>query len=91
MNKKQARYKASIMKGVGNKWRLLILDLLSDKPELSVGEISEEVDADYRTISDHVRKLTHTGLVMKRHDGNFVRHALTDRGKTILEFCKILE
>jgi DNA-binding transcriptional ArsR family regulator len=80
-----------IMKGVANHRRVQILDLLSDKPELSVGDIAQEIKVDFRTTSEHTRKLVLAGLVMKRYEGNVVRHALTDRGKSILKFCRILE
>ena len=91
MDAKRSKYLEKVIKGASNHWRLKILDELDKKPELSVGDITEKVKGDYRTISDHIRKLAQSGLVMKRYEGNSVRHALTNRGKSILKFCKILE
>jgi len=80
-----------LIKGFANRRRLAILELLKRKPELSVDEIAEELKLGYMNASDHIRKLAIAGLVLKRNVGNNVRHKLTDRAKSVLEFCKILE
>ena len=80
-----------VIKGVANHRRLQIVDLLQRNPELSVAEVSERLRIGYINASDHIRKLAIAGLVIKRSDGNSVRHKITPRGKSILEFCKTLE
>lgn len=80
-----------IMKGIANHRRVEILDMLDVEPERSVGEIADDLTIDFRTASEHIRKLVIAGLVMKRYEGNSVRLALTDRGKSILKFCRIME
>ncbi len=80
-----------IIKGAANHRRLQIIDLLQRKPELSVEEISDVFKINFKTASDHIRRLAIAGLVMKRHEGNFVRHKLTPRGLSILKFLRILE
>jgi len=45
----------------------------------------------YENTSDHIRKLAIAGLVIKRYEGNTVRHKLTDRAKTVISFCKKLD
>jgi len=80
-----------IFKGVANKRRIQVVELLYRRPELSLIEIAEELDVDIKLLSEHVRKLVYAGLVIKRHDGNFVRHRLTDRGKAIQQFYRIVE
>jgi DNA-binding transcriptional ArsR family regulator len=80
-----------IFKGVASKNRLEILVLLQKEAELSVLDIAEKLKLDFKNAAQHVSKLEIAGLVMKRHDGNFVRMALTNRGKSILEFYRILE
>ena len=79
-----------IVKGFANHRRLQILDLLRREPELSVEEISERLGIGYVNASDHVRKLAIAGLVLKRNEGNAVRHKLTPRAESILVFCKRL-
>ncbi len=78
-----------IVKGFANHRRIEIMFLLDRKSELSVNEICKELSINFNTGSDHIRKLAQSGIVMKRSDINSVRHALTDKGKAILEFCKI--
>ena len=77
-----------IIKGAASHRRLAILDLLSTNPEMAVGEIADTLKADYKALSEHSRKLELAGLVMKRREGNQVRLALTERGKSILQFCR---
>lgn len=80
-----------IIKGFANKRRLEILNLLEKEPELSVSDISDKLKFGYENTSDHIRKMSIAGLVVKRHDGINVRHKLTDRAKHILVFCKKLK
>jgi DNA-binding transcriptional ArsR family regulator len=80
-----------VVKGFANHNRIKILELLDQKPELSVSEISDKLKIGYVNTSDHIRKMTIAGLVMKRNDGPSVLHKLTPRAKSILVFCKILQ
>lgn len=91
MDKKRYRELERILKGVANHTRVQIIDILERQPELSVSEITELLTINFRTASEHLRKLLIAGLVMKRYEGTTVRHALTSRGRTILKFCRILE
>ncbi len=79
-----------VFKGVANKYRITVLLLLGEEAELSVAELSERMKVDYKSLSEHLRKLMLAGLIMKRKEGNFVKHALTTRGKSILQFCRIV-
>ena len=87
----KSRQLERVVKGFANHRRLDILELLQQKPELSVEEIAEKLSIGYENASDHIRKLAIAGLVMKRHDSKSVRHKLTPRAKVILTFCKTLE
>lgn len=91
MDKKRYRELERILKGVASHRRVQIVNLLDKQTELSVFDIAEHVSIDFRTVSEHLRKLTIAGIVMKRNDGATVRHALTRRGKDILKFCRTLE
>lgn len=93
MEKKKVSYRTieRIVKGFGNHRRIQILDLLREEPELSVLDISERLRMGYENTSDHMRKLTIAGLIMKRNDGAAVRHKLTPRGEHVLMFCKTLQ
>lgn len=89
--KKTNRELERIIKGFANHRRLQILELLYKEPELSVGEISQKVKSDVKNVSAHLNKMAIAGLVMKRNDINSVRHKLTNRGKAILQFVRIIE
>ncbi len=80
-----------IIKGFASNRRLEIMNLLNKEPELSVLEISERLKIGYENTSDHIRKMSVAGLVMKRSDGPNIRHKLTSRAKSVLAFCKTLE
>ena len=89
--KKANRELERIVKGFANHRRLQILELLGKEPELSVQEISDKVKSDIKNISAHINKMAIAGLLMKRYDANMVRHKLTNRGKSILQFVRIIE
>lgn len=89
--KKTNRELERIIKGFANHRRLQILELLYKEPELSVQEISEKLKSEMKNISAHITKMAIAGLLMKRNDGNMIRHKLTNRGKSILQFVRIIE
>ncbi|MDP2788530.1 MAG: winged helix-turn-helix domain-containing protein [bacterium] len=89
--KKTHRELERIVKGFANHKRLQILGLLGKESELSVQEISDRLKSDVKNISAHITKMAIAELVLKRSDTNFVRHKLTKRGKSILQFVRIIE
>ncbi len=80
-----------IVKGFSNHRRIQILELLNKEPELSVQEISERLNSEMKNISAHITKMAVAGLLMKRSDSKSIRHKLTNRGKVILKFVRMLE
>ncbi len=80
-----------VVKGFANHRRIEILDLLKRQPELSVDEVATKLKINIKTASDHIRRLAIAGLVLKRNEGNYVRHKLTDRAESVLKFLRILE
>lgn len=80
-----------IVKGFANHRRIEILFLLNRKPELSVMEISDNLKSDFKNISAHISKMYTAGLLVKRSMGSSVCHKLTKRGKSILQFVRIIE
>ncbi len=91
-NMKKSYYQLErIFKGVANHRRIEILELLKKKPELSIIDISEVLGVNFKTISEHVKRLAVAGFVLKRHERSSVRHKLTDRGLAILKFLRTLE
>jgi DNA-binding transcriptional ArsR family regulator len=68
-----------VVRGFSNHRRIEILELLDKEPELSVFEIADRLKINYKTASEHIRRLVIAGLVLKRNDDKGVRHALTPR------------
>ena len=66
MAKKTYRQLERLARGFANHRRIEILELLKRTPELSIEEISTRLDANFKTISEHVRRLAVAGLVLKR-------------------------
>jgi len=89
--RKSSRELERIIKGFANHNRIKILELLGKEPDLSVQEISQKVKSDFKNISAHITKMAIAGLVMKKNEGNIIRHKLTRRGKSILQFVRIIE
>ena len=80
-----------MVKGFANHYRIKALLLLDIQSELSVGEIAEKIKTDEKNASQHLSKMTIAGLIVKRHDGVVVRHALTERGKKSLQYLQKLK
>lgn len=80
-----------IAKGFSNHRRIQILELLSKEPELSVIEIAEKIKSEFKNVSAHINKMAIAGILIKRSAGNNVRHKLTKRGESILQFVRIIE
>lgn len=73
-----------VFKGLANHRRLEILDLLQERNKLTLGEISDELNSDFRTISEHCRRLHLAGLISKKYKGRSVLHSLTYLGRGML-------
>lgn len=80
-----------IIRGFSNHRRVEILVLLGNRPDLSVFDVAEILKVNFKTISEHIRRLAIAGLVWKRNDNKSVRHQLSDRGRFVLKFLRTLE
>jgi len=80
---------AGMMAAMGTEPRLRIMRLLlSAHPDgLVVGEIQDGLGITGPTLSHHLEKLRHEGLVYTRREGTFLRHLVnTDALQTLLGF-----
>jgi predicted transcriptional regulator len=80
-----------IIKGFAHHTRIEILEILEAYPYISLEEISTKIKVNYKTTSEHVRKLATSGLIKKQVHKTSMRHSLTQRGKSILKFLRTLE
>ena len=91
MKKKTYKQLEHLVRGFSNHRRIEILELLNNSSELSVEEIAHKLDVNFKTISEHTRRLAIAGLVLKRYEGHTVRQKLSARGLQILKFLRTLE
>ena len=80
-----------IVKGFANHRRVQIVTLLEETPELSVAEIATKLKINFKTASEHIRRLAIAGLVLKRNRGVNVLNKLSAQGESILKFLRKLE
>lgn len=73
-------------KGLANYNRLDILFAVSKNPGITVEGIAEKLNRNFKTVSDHTRKLVNAGLLNKRYFGTAVSHTLSPYGKKLLSF-----
>ena len=88
---KNNRQLERIVRGFSNHRRIEIMVLIDKEPELSVLEVATKLRINFKTASEHIRRLAIAGLMWKRNEGNSVRHKLSPTGKTILKFLRTLE
>ena len=85
---KTAKQMERHLKGIANHYRIEILLILAKGENITLEEIIEAVNANEKTIGEHVRRLFLAGLVNKKYRGKFVEHSLTPYGKTFVKFLE---
>ena len=76
---------------VSSRKRLEILNILSEKSNLSLGDIAQKINTEKQNASLHTYKLLHQGLIAKRKHKTKVEHAITKRGELVLSFIKEID
>ncbi len=85
---KTAKQLERYFKGTANHRRIAILLLVLKNPGISVEGISESLDCNFKTISEHARRLVQAGLLNKNYKGNTVEHRVSPYGKMFCDFIK---
>jgi len=75
-------------KGVANHRRIEILRLISENEGINLENIAEDLNCNFKTVSEHTRKLVQAGLVNKKYHGRMVAHSLSPYGKTFCAFVR---
>ena len=73
-------------KGMANHRRIAILLLVSKDPNITLEAISESLDCNIKTISEHTRRLVQAGLINKEYRGRKVEHRVSPYGKIFCDF-----
>jgi DNA-binding MarR family transcriptional regulator len=76
------------LKGVANHRRIEILFLIAKNDGITVEKVAEALKCNFKTISEHIRRLVQAGLVNKKYQGRQVAHSLSPYGKKIYLFIK---
>ncbi len=80
---------AKFFNGFANSTRLSILLLLSQRGEMKVGELVEELGAPQPRVSDHLRCLAWCGYVQVRREGRNAYYSVAD--ERVLEMLRLGE
>jgi ArsR family transcriptional regulator, cadmium/lead-responsive transcriptional repressor len=80
---------AKFFNGFANSTRLSILSLLSQRSEMKVGELVEELGAPQPRVSDHLRCLAWCGYVQVRREGRNAYYSVAD--ERVLEVLRLGE
>ena len=75
-------------KGVANHWRIEILLLVNEVDGITLDEITDRLQGNFKTISEHTKKLAQAGLLDKKYQGRAVAHSLSPYGQRFVEFIK---
>jgi len=75
-------------KGVANQRRIDILLVVERNDGITVEEIANTLDANFKTISQHTKSLVQAGLLNKQYRGRQVAQSLSPYGKAFLKFMK---
>lgn len=78
-------------KGLANHRRISILLLVKDREGISLEQISEQLNCNIKTISEHTRRLVQAGLLNKKYQGRSVAHNLSPYGKLAINFIETIQ
>lgn len=85
---KTSRQLERYFKGAANHRRIAILLLVLKNPGISVDGIAESLNCNFKTISEHTRRLVQAGLLNKNYRGNTVEHQVSPYGKMFCNFIR---
>lgn len=78
-------------KGVSCYRRIEILDFISKNEGATLDAIAEGLNANFKTIHEHTKRLKEAGLINKAYSGRAVAHSLSPYGRTIHKFLTEFE
>lgn len=86
---KSSRKYERIFKGVANHHRIDILLLVNKLPEITLQDIADKLRCNFKTISEHTKKLVTSGLIDKKYKGRAVTHSLSPYGKKMIKILQL--
>lgn len=73
-------------KGIANHRRIDILLLVGEFDGITLEGISDKLECNFKTISEHTRRLVQAGLLNKKYRGREVLHSLSPYGQKLIKF-----
>ncbi len=89
--KKTAKQMERHFKGVANHQRIDILLLVAVASGLTVDQITRNLNRNFKTVSEHTRRLVQAGLLNKEYRGRTVAHFLSPYGKEFVRFIRAFQ
>ncbi len=86
---KEARKLERVFKGIANHRRIDILLLISAQDGITLEDIAQRLNCNFKTISEHTRRLVIAGLVNKKYSGRSVRHHLSPYGEKAIKALEL--
>lgn len=84
-----AEQAASMLRTLGNEQRLLLLCLLIEHGEMTVGQMQAEVDLSQSALSQHLARMREDGLVAARREARSAYYRIDDpRVETLVAALK---
>jgi len=78
-------------KGVANHRRIGILLLVNSQDGIILEGITKTLECNFRTVSEHTRRLVQAGLLNKKYRGREVAHSLSPYGQEFIRFIKTFQ
>jgi len=78
-------------KGIANHKRIEILLLVKESEGIVLEEIAKRLKGNFKTISEHTRRLVHAGLLNKAYRGRQVSHSLSPYGQKLVSFISTFQ
>ena len=88
---KTAKQMERHFKGIANHWRINIMMLVNKNPNITLDDIATTLNGNFKTISEHTRRLVQAGLLNKTYMGRNVTHQLSPYGKKIIQCINIFQ
>jgi predicted transcriptional regulator len=86
--KKTPKQLERYFKGAANHRRIEILRLVGDDDGISLEGLTKALGGNFKTISEHTKKLVQAGLINKQYRGLRVEHHLSPYGERFLDFIE---
>ena len=88
---KTAKQMERHFKGIANHWRINIMILVYKNPSITLDGIATELNGNFKTISEHTRRLVQAGLLNKTYAGRNVVHQLSPYGQKMIQCIVIFQ